>query len=225
VNKCLRLDTKTELSKTSRHFSICKCSQEVAVRTSVLTIIILGLGGTAAFAQTSAPSSAPAAAPTAAPSASPSAAPQAAPGAPATGSPALTPNSSPLPGGGSVLPPSASFNSTPSQSNVDLNPPGRLTAPGAAAGPPLQGRTGEAYQGSGARPQPGGANSTAPGKAPKKTGSDYSANECMGFWDAGTHMTKAEWRAACIRVQDRLQNLEDVAEAVGTKKTLRRASR
>ena len=23
--------------------------------------------------------------------------------------------------------------------------------------------------------------------------------DCMGFWDAGTHMTKAEWRAACKR--------------------------
>jgi hypothetical protein len=192
------------------------------VRTSVLTMVIACLGGTVAFSQTSAPSSAPAAA---APSAAPSAAPQASPGAPATGSPALTPNSSPLPGGGSVLPPSASFNSTPSQSNVDLNPPARLTAPGAAAGPPLQARTGEAYQGSGGRPQPGGANSTAPGKAPKKTGNDYSANECMGFWDAGTHMTKAEWKAACIRVQDRLRNLEDVAEAVGTKKLPRRAAR
>ena len=24
-------------------------------------------------------------------------------------------------------------------------------------------------------------------------------DNCMAFWDAGTHMTKAEWRAACQR--------------------------
>ena len=23
--------------------------------------------------------------------------------------------------------------------------------------------------------------------------------DCMGFWDRGTHMTKAEWKAACVR--------------------------
>ena len=192
------------------------------MRRSLLVILILSFGGSVAFGQASAPSSAPAAA---APSASPNASPQSAPGAPASGAPALAPNSSPLPGGGSVLFPSASFNSTPSQSNVDLHPSTRLTAPGAPAGQPLQDRTGESFPGSGGRPQPGGANSTAPGRTPKKTGNDYSVNECMGLWDAGTHMTKVEWRAACIRVQNRLRNLEDVAEAAGTKKTPRRAER
>jgi hypothetical protein len=29
----------------------------------------------------------------------------------------------------------------------------------------------------------------------------------MNFWDSGTHMTKAEWRAACTRTQHRLENL------------------
>jgi hypothetical protein len=23
--------------------------------------------------------------------------------------------------------------------------------------------------------------------------------DCMGFWDKATHMTKAEWKAACLR--------------------------
>jgi len=23
--------------------------------------------------------------------------------------------------------------------------------------------------------------------------------DCMGFWDRGTHMSKAEWKAACLR--------------------------
>jgi hypothetical protein len=29
----------------------------------------------------------------------------------------------------------------------------------------------------------------------------------MGFWDAGTHMSKQEWRTACRRVQNRLEDL------------------
>jgi hypothetical protein len=81
---------------------------------------------------------------------------------------------------------------------------------------------GQSPQGSGARPQPGGANTSAPAKPPKKTGNDYTINECMVLWDAGTHMTKGEWRAACLRVQSRLENLEATAEATGTKKTLKK---
>jgi hypothetical protein len=30
-------------------------------------------------------------------------------------------------------------------------------------------------------------------------GGGKSLAACMGFWDAGTHMTKPEWRAACKR--------------------------
>lgn len=30
----------------------------------------------------------------------------------------------------------------------------------------------------------------------------------MGFWDAGTHMSKREWLAACRRVEKRLENLK-----------------
>jgi hypothetical protein len=26
----------------------------------------------------------------------------------------------------------------------------------------------------------------------------------MGFWDSKTHMSKAEWRAACQRIQHRI---------------------
>src|SRR5262245_42628931 len=31
---------------------------------------------------------------------------------------------------------------------------------------------------------------------------------CMGFWDAGTHMSKREWAASCRRMMNRLQNLQ-----------------
>jgi hypothetical protein len=30
-------------------------------------------------------------------------------------------------------------------------------------------------------------------------GGGKSLADCMGFWDRQTHMTKAEWKAACVR--------------------------
>jgi hypothetical protein len=30
--------------------------------------------------------------------------------------------------------------------------------------------------------------------------------DCMGFWERATHMTKAEWKAACQRTVNRLKN-------------------
>jgi len=36
--------------------------------------------------------------------------------------------------------------------------------------------------------------------APSKPGGGGKAlADCMGFWDADTHMSKVEWRAACKR--------------------------
>jgi len=32
--------------------------------------------------------------------------------------------------------------------------------------------------------------------------------ECMGMWDAGTHMSKREWANPCARIQTRLDNLK-----------------
>jgi hypothetical protein len=39
----------------------------------------------------------------------------------------------------------------------------------------------------------------------------------MGFWDAGTHMTKREWAAACRRTEARLQSLKAELDAAATK--------
>jgi hypothetical protein len=181
------------------------------VRICLLSALVISLGVGEALAQTAAP---PAAAPA-----------PAAPSAPPSGAPALSPTpSAPSPTGVGV-PATPSVNSTPSQSNVDLHPPSRLTNPGGPAGPPAAGQVapatppqGQAPQASG-RPQPGGANTTAPSKEPKKTGADYTLTECMTLWDDKTHMTKGQWRAACARVQSRLNNLEVLAEETGTKKT------
>jgi len=39
----------------------------------------------------------------------------------------------------------------------------------------------------------------------------------MKLWDAKTHMTQGQWRAACARVQNRLNNLQVTDEATATK--------
>jgi hypothetical protein len=43
---------------------------------------------------------------------------------------------------------------------------------------------------------PGSPSETAPSSP---GGGGNTLADCMGFWDRGTHMTKAEWKAACIR--------------------------
>jgi hypothetical protein len=41
----------------------------------------------------------------------------------------------------------------------------------------------------------------------------------MTLWDAKTHMTQGQWRAACARVQSRINNLKATGEEAGTKKS------
>src|SRR5262245_22277649 len=76
-----------------------------------------------------------------------------------------------------------------------LSPPPTTEFPGSSAG---------------AKPAPGGqagiGGSTSESPSRPGGGGD-SVEACMGFWDAGTHMSKQEWRAACRRVENRLQNL------------------
>ena len=54
----------------------------------------------------------------------------------------------------------------------------------------------------------------APSDSPSQTsqrtagGGGKTLQDCMGFWDRGTHMTKSEWRAACQRSAHRLDNLK-----------------
>jgi hypothetical protein len=48
---------------------------------------------------------------------------------------------------------------------------------------------------------PGNSGSSSPSESAKSApgGGGKSLADCMGFWDAATHMTKVEWRAACKR--------------------------
>jgi hypothetical protein len=56
---------------------------------------------------------------------------------------------------------------------------------------------------------PGATTSASPSEAAPSTpgGGGKTVAECMGFWESATHMSKQEWRAACQRVQHRLDNL------------------
>jgi hypothetical protein len=38
-------------------------------------------------------------------------------------------------------------------------------------------------------------------------GGGKTLQDCMGFWELATHMTKAEWKGACLRSQNRLEKL------------------
>lgn len=49
-----------------------------------------------------------------------------------------------------------------------------------------------------AAPSTGGAARTAD-KLGGEAGQKQKIEECMGMWDAGTHMNKQEWRATCER--------------------------
>jgi hypothetical protein len=46
---------------------------------------------------------------------------------------------------------------------------------------------------------PAGSASPSESAQSKPGGGGKSLADCMGFWDAGTHMSKGEWRAACKR--------------------------
>ena len=64
--------------------------------------------------------------------------------------------------------------------------------------------------GGAARTDSPSASSTSPTEAASGLagGGGKSLEDCMGFWDRGTHMTKAEWRASCARSLNRLANLK-----------------
>ena len=48
---------------------------------------------------------------------------------------------------------------------------------------------------------PGVTSSASPSESAPSApgGGGKSLADCMGFWDRETHMTKAEWKAACVR--------------------------
>jgi hypothetical protein len=59
--------------------------------------------------------------------------------------------------------------------------------------------------------------SVSPSETAQSTagGGGATLKDCMSFWDRATHMTKSEWRAACLRSQHRLDNLKIEGLTVG----------
>src|SRR5512145_3165860 len=142
----------------------------------------------AALGQSSAPSG-PAPAPGPAPR-SPSAigtpAPQVGPVAPLSPPPATAPGST----SNQTPPPSG----TPGSSSAAPPPDATLPSGGGSS------RTGRDAESASSLPGGGGK----------------TLQDCMRFWDKGTHMSKQEWRAACRRTLNRLDALKAEAyEAQG----------
>ena len=70
------------------------------------------------------------------------------------------------------------------------------------------------------------APSDSPSQSSQSTagGGGKTLQDCMGFWDRGTHMTKSEWRSACQRSAHRLDNLkiDDLTLGLPQKPTTKR---
>jgi hypothetical protein len=81
-----------------------------------------------------------------------------------------------------------------------LSPP--VEAPAASGGGSARANSQAAGTTPGATTSSGLTTPSTPG------GGGRTLQDCMGFWDKGTHMTKQQWRAACQRVQSRLEGLK-----------------
>jgi hypothetical protein len=91
---------------------------------------------------------------------------------------------------------------TPGGITTTLTPPSGLTtsAPGAGTTATFPGGGGPSRA----------ATASASEAAPSSPGGGAPGIQaCLGFWDAGTHMTRREWAAACRRTEDRLSSLRD----------------
>jgi hypothetical protein len=124
---------------------------------------------------------------------------------------------------------------TPNRSNSEIFPPSRLAPrpggsipdPGASTSTTTPSNQSGATQngsgtngsntqdpataGSGRVPSPatgGAGGSTKTGKNPALD----TVADCMKIWDAGTHMSKADWARTCRRVQGRLDDLKGASE-------------
>jgi len=121
------------------------------------------------------------------------------------------------PSGSPGLTPTPSGPITPNRSNSEVFPPSRVLpgtqgqvpnqtgTPGSTAITP---ETGTPSGGSRVpSPATGGVGSSQQSKTGKNAARDELA-DCLKLWDAGTHMSKADWARTCRRVQGRLDNIK-----------------
>ena len=131
---------------------------------------------------------------------------------PGTGSPATR-----GPGGSPGLTPTPSGPITPNRSNSEVFPPSRVLPGNQGQVPNQTGTSGSTAitpetgtpSGGSRVPSPatGGVGSSQQSKSGKNAARD-ELTDCLKLWDAGTHMSKADWARTCRRVQGRLDNIK-----------------
>ena len=142
---------------------------------------------------------------------------------------ATTPGS---PGGSPALGSTPNGPITPNRSNSEIFPPSRSaprpgesipdpartntplltkSAPTKTARPLGSNPQDPAAVGSGRVPSPATGGAGGPPKTGKNRASE-TVSDCMRIWDAGTHMSKADWARTCRRVQGRLDDLKGASE-------------
>jgi hypothetical protein len=134
-------------------------------------------------------------------------------GAASPGAAGAVPSAAPSLGpGATTSPPSSTAPRslpTPVPSTTAPAQPGTATVPGnPAAGAPAAPDPNLPATASGARPQPGGANSSAQSPRTGKNPINERYADCVKLWDNQTHMSKADWSKTCRRIENRLQNLK-----------------
>jgi hypothetical protein len=74
--------------------------------------------------------------------------------------------------------------------------------------------------GGAARVNSSSSTSTSPSEATPSIagGGGGSLADCMGFWEPATHMTKTEWKAACVRSMHRLDDVSRELDALSKDK-------
>jgi hypothetical protein len=171
------------------------------MRCMLLFALMMSLAAGEVYAQTgAAPSSGGGGAPGSAPATRSTTPTSPTPGA-AAGSPAAPLNTDVFPPS-RLLPTPAPSAAAPGQAG-GAAPPG-TAAPGVPTGPdPNLPATA-----SGGRPQPGGANASAPSTRTGKNPSNERYADCVKLWDSQTHMSKSDWSRTCRRIENRLQHLQ-----------------
>src|SRR5262249_38081274 len=112
-------------------------------------------------------------------------------------------------GGGSATPPQTAPTAAPASQIAVPMPQQPAIAPLSPQLPAQVATATSTPSNAGGSPSPSETAPSAPG------GGGQGVQACMRFWDARTHMSKAEWRAACTRIETRLANLKESNLSLG----------
>ena len=82
-----------------------------------------------------------------------------------------------------------------------------LPPPSASSGGSTQGAAGTGSRALSPGSGVGGTGSPSENTPSAPGGCGNTLQDCMNFWDRGSHMSKAEWRAACLRIEHRIETV------------------